>query len=202
MKKSESIAELSKALVLAQKAMKPALKEATNPFFKSKYADLQSIWESIREPFTENGLSVVQTSSYENGTLVLETMLLHTSGEWISGEFPVIPQKSDPQSLGSCVSYIRRYSLAAMCGVVTSDDDAEAAMDRSETKRDDFSPVPKTQNYIITEPQAKRLFAIAKSKNWTNEGVKELLEKYGYTSTSQIKFSDYEKIIADIEGQS
>jgi hypothetical protein len=128
MKKSESIKELATALSDAQSQMKGAIKDATNPFYKSQYADLASVWECIREPMRQNGLSVTQITDFnEEGNPVLVTVLMHSSGEWISGRFPLLAKDNTPQAFGSCVSYARRYSLAAIMGVVQIDDDAEAA---------------------------------------------------------------------------
>ena len=87
--KSETIGALAAALAKAQAAITGAVKDAANPFFKSKYADLESVWSACRKPLTDNGLSVVQTSRYTENGLMLVTTLLHTSGEWISGEMPV-----------------------------------------------------------------------------------------------------------------
>lgn len=129
--KSDQINELATALSKAQSQMLGAVKDSQNPFFKSKYADLESIWEAIREPLTKNGLSVTQISVIEDGKPCLVTMLLHSSGQWLSGIFPLKPVKDDPQGMGSCISYIRRYTLASMTGVVQVDDDAEAAQGRS-----------------------------------------------------------------------
>jgi hypothetical protein len=130
MNKSETIGALAKALSAAQSTMKSASKDSVNPFFKSRYADFQSIWEAAREPITKNGLAIVQSVSVkEGGGSVLTTFLLHSSGEWISGEYPIQPVKSDPQSFGSAVTYAKRYSLAAIVGIVAGeeDDDGNAA---------------------------------------------------------------------------
>jgi len=131
--KSESTMELAKALALAQFSLEGAKHDASNPFYKSKYSTLASVWEACRKPLTDNGLSVVQTTAYEEGNSFLETTLLHTSGEWITGRLLLITQNT-PQSQGSAITYARRYSLAAMVGICPEDDDAEGAMVRGKPK--------------------------------------------------------------------
>lgn len=134
MNKSESIKELATALSKAQSEMHGAKKDSTNPFFKSKYADLTACWEACREPLTKNGLSLVQsTKTTENGGTILVTSLLHSSGEWISGEFPVRPDKEGLQALGAALSYARRYTLSSLVGIVQEDDDGESAVNRAPT---------------------------------------------------------------------
>ena len=136
MNKSESIVQLARALTLAQKDMGKASMDSANPFFKSKYADLTSVWEACRKPLTDNGLSIVQTLGIAgvSESQVLETILLHNSGEWISGILKLNPVKNDPQGMGSAITYARRYSLAAMVGICPEDDDGEGAMKRQKTE--------------------------------------------------------------------
>lgn len=123
--------ELAVAMAKAQAQVKTALKERTNGGFKSKYADLTSIWDACREALTKNGLSVIQRTDFEGSTIWLETMLLHTSGEHVCSRYPLRPVKEDPQGFGSALTYARRYCLAAMVGVVADeDDDGNAASGR------------------------------------------------------------------------
>lgn len=137
--------ELAAALCKAQSKMGGAKKDAANPFFKSKYADLESIWDAIRVPFSENGLSISQTTELSGDTLLLKTMLLHSSGQCIISNMPVLAKDNSPQAMGSAISYARRYSLAAIAGVYQTDDDAEAAQGRPQApirppvKKPDFS---------------------------------------------------------------
>lgn len=123
MNKSESIANLAKALSTAQGGIKAALKDSNNPFFKSKYADLTSVWDSCRTALSSNGLAVTQSTAFVGELLVLETMLMHLSGEWVSSVYPINPVKNDPQGIGSAITYARRYSLSALVGVVADEDD-------------------------------------------------------------------------------
>lgn len=129
MKHSESLSELAPALCRAQGNISGAIKDATNPFFKTKYADMESCWAAVKGPLQAEGLSLVQTMGFVPGAgPTLITTLLHTSGEWISGEQPVCAKADDPQALGSAITYARRYGLAAITALVQVDDDAESFM--------------------------------------------------------------------------
>lgn len=125
---SENNADLYVALSKAQAEMGGAKKDSINPFFKSKYADLESVWGACRGPLTKHGLSVIQTTKVSpEGVLCVITTLAHSSGQSVSGEFPLIGHKLDPQGIGSAVSYARRYALAAIVGVYQTDDDGNSA---------------------------------------------------------------------------
>jgi hypothetical protein len=124
---SSSIKELALALHKAQKNIKGALKDATNPHFRSKYADLSSIIEAVKQPLLDQGIVFLQgVSGVENGVAV-ETMLLHVSGEWMSSTLEIPASKQDAQGYGSATTYGRRYGLQSMCGVPAEDDDGNAA---------------------------------------------------------------------------
>ena len=142
MKRSESISELAKALSVFQGSMRSVPKKQSNPHLNSNYADLDAIWDVVREPLKESGFSLVQTTDSDpDGNLFLETTLLHTSGEYLSSTYPITPMRQvkdvgfeasgDPQSLGSAITYARRYAMSAMLGIsAEDDDDAEGAMNR------------------------------------------------------------------------
>jgi hypothetical protein len=135
MEKSESIGKLAEALAKAQGAIEGAKKDQSNPYFKSRYADLSSVWEACRKPLSDNGLAIVQIPyNLEPETVTIETLLTHASGEWIKSVITMRPVKADPQGLGSCITYARRYSLAAMVGVAPEDDDGNAASQKPEFK--------------------------------------------------------------------
>ena len=129
---SDSIVEIAKALCNAQSDMPKVYKDQDNPFFKSKYADLASIWEAAQPILAKNGLSVIQLPTWDG----LTTTMLHTSGEWVSGTMDMhyLPDKHgnvSPQAQGSAITYARRYMLAALVGVCPVDDDGEGAMSRN-----------------------------------------------------------------------
>jgi hypothetical protein len=128
MNKSETIGALAKALAKAQGSLENASKNAANPHFKSKYADLAECLNTIRDVFAESGLSYVQFPTFENGIASVETMLMHESGEWISSIASAPVSKQDAQGVGSATTYLRRYSIAAMAGIAQEDDDANSAV--------------------------------------------------------------------------
>jgi len=128
MNQSDSITNLAIALSIVQGKLTHAIKDSNNPFFKSKYADLESVWDSCRSLLSENGLAVMQfPGEYYDGTMHLTTILTHKSGEWIGQDMSVPVTKPDAQGAGSALTYMRRYALAAVVGVVQADDDGNAA---------------------------------------------------------------------------
>lgn len=131
---SESINEIAGALAKAQGDMKSAAKDSTNPHFKSKYADLASCWEACREPLAKNGLSVVQGASAEAERVTVTTLLLHTSGQWVRDALTTTARDAGAQSIGSAITYGRRYGLSSMVGIAPDEDDAEAAQGRGNGK--------------------------------------------------------------------
>lgn len=133
---SSEISSLLEALAKAQSTMRGAVEDSSNPFFKSSYADLTSVWEACREPLTKNGLSIIQTIQVLNGTTCLVSILGHQSGQWIKSILPIKPAREDIQSFGSAMTYCRRYALSALVGVCPVDDDGEAAMDHRHKKKD------------------------------------------------------------------
>ena len=136
MEQSESIKQLAAAMVKAQGEIEGAAKDKVNPHFKSRYADLSSIWEACKPALNGNGIAVLQSlAPSDGGTLALETVLLHSSGEWLRGKAVVPLGKNDPQGFGSALTYARRYSLAAMVGVCPEDDDGEGAQGRGPQRR-------------------------------------------------------------------
>ena len=134
MQKSESIKEIAAALCKFQGEVEKIKKTETNPFYKNKYADLSSILDVVRVPLIDNGLSVVQ---FPIGKCELETMLMHTSGEWMSGTFEMKPIKDDPQGAGSVITYQRRYALGAILNLnIDVDDDGNKGSDPAKKNED------------------------------------------------------------------
>ncbi|OEU74296.1 MAG: hypothetical protein BA864_10250 [Desulfuromonadales bacterium C00003093] len=143
MNKSESIVELAKALCKAQNEMGGAAKSSSNPFFKSNYSALPEVIKAIKQPFADHGLSYVQFPIEDNGRVGVETILMHSSGEWMSNKFTVQLTKQDAQGAGSAITYCRRYGLQAVAGIPSEDDDGNAA-----------SPAPKRSNADVAKLQA------------------------------------------------
>lgn len=190
MTRSEQINELAVALTKAQRTMKGAAKDSENPHFRSKYADLASVWDACREPLTANGLSVVQSprliSAGDGQWLVeVETTLLHTSGQFMADALAVPVTKADAQGAGSAITYARRYALAAFVGVAPEDDDGNAASATNGHSKA-AAPAPKP----ATKP--------AGFDNWlddlrgvADDGTKRLSEAWGQSN------ADYRRYLLD-----
>ena len=120
--------QVAAALVKAQKAFGPALKTNTNPHFKSKYADLSACVEAVIDALNDNGIALIQRNVETESGVCVETVFVHESGEMLSsGPLHVPAAKQDPQGYGSALTYARRYSLMAACGIAPEDDDGNAA---------------------------------------------------------------------------
>ena len=163
MKKSESIIELSKAMSKFQGEVKQPLKDANNPFFKSKYVPLENVVEAITQAASPLGLSFTQWAlTNENGTPGVATLVMHESGEWI--EYPAIyakPQKQDPQGIGSVITYLKRYALSAAFGITSdNDDDANHASQppQQQQQYQRQQPTPPKLKYGLTPQQIGELW--------------------------------------------
>ncbi len=161
---SDQLNELFSALCKAQGEIKRASKDGNNPHFRAKFASLESVVDASRDALNKYGLSVTQvTTAGDDGSLHLITMLGHISGQFIYGRYPVVPVKQDPQGFGSALSYAKRYSLAAIVGVVSSDedDDGEAAMSRPAPQASEpvkvapvrAAPVAKAVPKVVAKPK-------------------------------------------------
>jgi hypothetical protein len=132
---SESTEKIAEALVLAQRQMLPLIKDSANPFFRSKYADLQAVTEACYPALQANGICVIQSAEAgEHSGLNIKTRLLHSSGQFIETDCVIPPAGQDPQKYGSAVTYGRRYGLQAAMGLAAVDDDGEGAMNRNAAK--------------------------------------------------------------------
>jgi len=134
MTRSDQINELAKALAAAQAEIGTASKDRENPHFRSRYATLASVQDACRAALSRHGLSVVQLPGGEGQRVEMTTVLMHSSGQWISCSGVYIAAKGDPQSVGSCITYARRQQLAAVVGVAPDDDDANAASEPTPAK--------------------------------------------------------------------
>lgn len=153
MNKSEQINELATALAKAQGELENASKSSSNPHFKSKYADLAEILNTVRPVFALNGLSVTQCPSFEAGIVSVETILMHSSGQWMSSVISAPVSKQDAQGVGSAITYCRRYSLASVAGIAQEDDDANSAVGHAPRQQ------PKQAKPVISANQAADLRA-------------------------------------------
>jgi len=133
---SEKIDKLATALCKAQSEIKGAEKKSTNPFFNSGYADLHTVIESSFPQLTKNGLSIIQGNCGDKpGVFYVTTMLLHESGQWIKSKLKMPIEKVTAQSIGSTITYGRRYGLSAMVGIAQYDDDGNAASGKGITQQ-------------------------------------------------------------------
>ena len=122
--KSTELKELFTALAKAQGEMKAAPPSSENSYYKSKYADLNELMRTSRPALSKNGLSIIQQIlPNEDGQNILNSLLCHSSGEWISAQMKILPSKADIQSLGSYITYLRRYSYASLVGITVADED-------------------------------------------------------------------------------
>ena len=171
MKTSDSIKAISVALLAAQKTITFASKDATNPHFKSKYADLPSVIDAVKTPLNEQGIVFLQSCSpSDDGRLNLTTRLLHSSGEWIEDTAVCPLQKQDPQGYGSAITYLRRYSLAALTGLYQADDDGESAV----MKGNDYIKSITSSNNI---PELTKRYAAAYNETRHDKVLNELIQK-------------------------
>lgn len=169
MKTSEQVDQIATALAKAQGAIKGAVKDSANPFFKSSYADLAAVWEACRGPLSDNGLSVVQMPYADGNRVTVSTRLLHSSGQWVEEHLTLTAKEDSAQAVGSAITYARRYALAAAVGVAPEDDDGEAAEGRQDGKQ--LTPAKVA---VLDEPQTV-IASIDKVSDWkptTNPKVK------------------------------
>lgn len=152
MNKSESITELAKALNKFQAECSGAKKNAENPHFKSKFANLEAVINCAKDALSDNGLSVSQFPVMDQGYAGVETILMHISGEWISNTLLLACKKQDPQAMGSAITYARRYAYQSVLGIPSEDDDGNKSMPKQEVQH-----VPQK----ITATQSQELIVIA-----------------------------------------
>jgi hypothetical protein len=221
---SSSIKEIAPALGKAQSAMKGARATSVNPFFNSKYADLESVNEALA-PIYENGLSYSQLSSFDGQNHIICTLIMHTSGEWICSEFPIFGQNlSDPQKHKSAHTLLRRAALMAALGLAEIDDDGNTAVgfdqkDKGKKKEENNQQKKHVQDDIsdhhqdaqngaqyakdgkkVTESQLKRLFAILKNSTWTEDSVKSYIKlNFNIETTRDLTMAQYDQICSLIE---
>lgn len=161
---------IAKAFVAAQKQFAPALKTSTNPHFKSKYADLAACVEAVIDALNSHGIALLQKPHLCESGVTIETVFVHESGEQLSGGvFHTPAQKNDPQGYGSAMTYARRYSLMAACGIAPEDDDGNSASRPREAAKPVSMAKPATAKTRCWEIVAKNVAGL------TKEGYKSAL---------------------------
>lgn len=147
--------KIAPAFIKAKKSFSPALKDKTNPAFRSKYADLGACLEAVDDALLDNGIALYQETFEDNSGVTVETVFLHESGETIrGGKLHVPASKQDPQGYGSALSYARRYSLMAACGIAPEDDDGNAASKPAYRPQEAAKPAAPQQHVGEPEPDA------------------------------------------------
>ena len=194
MNKSQSITELCKALITFNVKVESIEKDAKNPFFKSSYASLQNIQDAIREPLIESGLTISQHPEGEHG---LTTILMHQSGEWIESHYVMTPVKNDPQGIGSCITYQKRYALVSILNLSIGDPDDDG------NKATFGNGTPAQPEKTV---ESKSLYRDANGdyveKKWLNKDSKELnavIEKLKAGTTTIYKVQDYFRLSTEMK---
>jgi hypothetical protein len=195
---SAGIGKLIEALAKASMSFKPVLKESTNPFFKSKYADLAAVIEATRESLGKNGLAVLQPVVYkrEAGLVEILTLLAHSSGEWIRCTLEMPMAKQDAQGVGSAITYGRRYSYSAVLNVASEeDDDGNAAVSKPFSKPEQVQEAVDRADYLkVFEIQA--IDAACKASGKTEDEVKAYLSLIGTDRIEHIQRSGFKSTLA------
>lgn len=195
---SPEIGKLAFALAKAQAAFETVTKDASNPFFKSRYADLASVITATRKGLTDNGLALVQSPGNVSGkSLSLTSMLIHSSGEWIRGELEMPLKEATAQGVGSAVTYARRYAAQALLNVAGEDDDGEAAVGRTpkavETNAE-FDQRTDAQR-VLMQAQATAIYEAVKRSGKTNDQLSAQLKTLGVKQVEQVMRGDFQALL-------
>jgi hypothetical protein len=192
---SRELDKLYGSLAKAQLDMEIAKTDASNPYFKSKYADLTSIVKASRKYLASNGLAVLQRILPNgNGKDSLHTRLCHASGQWIESKMPIAPVKNDVQSTGSYITYLRRYCYAAIVGVVAEDEDDDGEKEMQTARREDpkMQPAPET----ISKAQ---LQILSQELEGQEEILESILKGYKIVKLSDMLAKNYTPCILKIK---
>lgn len=192
---SDKLDLLLPALHKSQLKSKAVLKDAENPFFHSKYAKLENYIEAFNEYYAPHDLTFTQTLLPINDKNFLVTTLWHVSGQWVRSYYPLLPTKPDPQTLGGCVTYAKRYALSSITGLPETDDDGEGAMHRNNAPLNQSNPKkpPITASSgSVSEAQVRRLWAIAHKQHWKQADVKKYASELGLRSEVDMTHVQYE----------
>jgi hypothetical protein len=180
--KSPTITKLAAALSKAQSRIENALKDSTNPHFKSRYADLASVVAACKVALSSNGLSIVQIPFADGPKVSVKTVLMHDSGEYISGVLSMTAQQNTPQSIGSCITYARRYALASFTGVAPDDDDGNEATAKPTERQIEKQAERQPQKVTNADSQSPQKSEPVKVTNNADSLIKAFAD-LGYTVT-------------------
>lgn len=208
MNKSDSIQNLAAALCKFQQEVTNPKHSADNPFYKSKYTPLHDIINHVRPILAKHGLSVFQNPAGDGDRVVITTLLMHTSGEWIETDPLVMKaEKITPQGAGAVITYGRRYSLSAVLGIASEDDDdGNSAEGKAPAKQPDSpkqepkqSEPPRQQGQlaaVISAAQARRIYALS---NGNEDLCKTVIGRHGFKSSAEVTKDKYEAICSEIQ---
>lgn len=201
---SEKIDQLAQALALAQGSMRFAVKDATNPHLGNRYADLADCWEACREQLSKNGLSVAQLPAFDGEKVVVNTILLHVSGQWLMSSLamPIGQSKNISQAIGSAITYGRRYGLSAVVGIIQDDDDGNASsieLDARAARRTGPRPAPKpaAPNPIIASQADQERPVFNKENSGHCASLENILEK----NFPHLKANLYTRVADEMHGK-
>lgn len=195
---SEQVGELAKALAASRKKFEKVVKDASNPFFKSKYADLSNIIEATAVPLAEQGLSIIQgPGKVSDGRVELTTLLLHSSGQWIRCESEMLMAKQDAQGIGSAITYGRRYAEQSILNVAGEDDDGNAAASRKPANNESNEQYDqRTEDQKVVMPsQAQAMHEAMKRTGKSEALVASYLKEKGYKQFEQVLRSDFQTVL-------
>lgn len=168
--------ELYAALAKAQGEITNAAKNSKNPHFKSDYADLASILDTVKPALTKNGIAVIQSTAFDGSMVSVTTVLAHASGGTVSSEASCVPAKMDGQGIGSATTYLRRYSLAAMTGVAQADLDGEDS--KHNTPPAPAARKPRNKPNVPQSAVEKVLQSLAEGKGSPEKAIEFWSSKY------------------------
>jgi hypothetical protein len=197
MQTSDTLGKFATAMAKAQATMGGAAKDSRNPHFNSAFADLASVVNAVKGPLSTNGIAFVQMPSSTGDLVSVTTRLVHSSGEWMQCTLSARPRKNDPQGVGSVVTYLKRYTLQAMCGVPSEDDDGNAGSREPEPRRPERRPVDTSKaiaaiEAVWTEHYTGTIHAFASSKQWALSALDgdELRDLYRAVGAGTVKGAD------------
>jgi hypothetical protein len=215
MKTSEHINELATALASAQGEIENAVADAENPAFRSTYADLASVRAAIKAPLSKNGLAIIQIPTTLDGKTALTSRMLHKSGQWIEDTCVLLVEKPTMQGMGSAITYMKRYALAAMTGLAEDDDDGNEATkhpakDGGRAPRTDKGPVADGRSTAsketkkVSEAQARRLYGIIKDRmdaGWDPELAEQMaIKAFGVKEAfTELTMAQYDKLVGWVQ---
>ncbi len=206
---SASIAQLAAALARAQAAFPAVRKDKTASIqtrsggqFSYAYIDLAAVVEATRGPLTSNELALVQAVTMQEPHVTIETSLLHSSGEWLASALDLtVPDTGDARTVGSLITYGRRFGLMALVGLAAADDDTDGAAGQEVHRKDDalarpLATRPRREHRPITKAQQRKLFALARQNHWPTDALKaRLYEAFSITTSNDLRAGDFNQAL-------